>query len=81
MGTDGDYVEIWGDRVSLRDLVIALVVCAVPTVGAVLLGQVVGGQPLFWGLGGAALGFAVACAVIRPKRDVRIVDDPSAAVD
>ena len=76
MGTDGDYVEIWGDRVSLRDLVIGLVAVAVPTIGAVLLGSVVGGESLFWGLGGAAIGFAIACLVITPKRDVRIVDDP-----
>lgn len=76
MDTDGDYVEIWGDRLSLRDLLIALAACAVPTVAAVWIGSLAGGQPLFWGLGGAALGFAIACVVIRPKRDVRIVDDP-----
>lgn len=78
MGTDGDYVEVWGDRVSLRDLVIALAACAVPTIGAVLLGHVIGGQLLFWGLGGAAVGFALACLLVTPKRDVRIVDDPGA---
>ncbi|MEV7974287.1 hypothetical protein [Cellulomonas sp. NPDC089187] len=72
---DGDYVEIWGDRLSLRDLLIALAACAVPTVAAVLIGTAVGGQLLFWGLGGAALGFLIACLVITPKRDVQIVDD------
>lgn len=78
MDTDGDYVEIWGDRASLRDLVIALVAVAVPTIGAVLLGTVVGGESLFWGLGGAAIGFTIACLVITPKRDVRIVEDQHA---
>lgn len=73
MSTDEEYVEIWGDRLSLRDLVVALVVVAVPTVAAVLVQQAVGGEPLFWGLGGAAVGFAVACLVVSPKRDVRIV--------
>ena len=77
MGTDDEYVEIWGDRLSLRDLLIALAACAVPTVAAVVLGTVVGGQLLFWGLGGAALGFLIACLVITPKREVRIVEGPS----
>jgi hypothetical protein len=78
---DEQYVEIWGDRVSLKDLVVALAVCAAATVAAVLLGRVLGQDEFFWGLGGAVVGFAAAVALVRPKRDVRIVadDDPQPA--
>lgn len=79
MSDDEQYVEIWGDRVSLRDLVVALVVCAAATAGAVLLGRAVGGDEFFWGLGGAVVGFAAAVALVRPKRDVQIVADDTGA--
>lgn len=79
MSTDEEYVEIWDDRRSLRDLVVAPVAVAVPTVAAVLVQRVAGGEPLFWGLGGAAAGFAAACLVVTPERDVRIVAPEGAA--
>jgi hypothetical protein len=77
---DEQYVEIWGDRVSMRDLVVALAACAAATVAAVVLGRVLGQSEFFWGLGGAVVGFAAAVALVRPKRDVQIVadDDPAA---
>lgn len=81
MDGDDEYVEIWGDRVSLRDLVVALAVCAATTVVAVVLGRVTGGSEFFWGLGGSVVGFVGACVLVRPKRDVRIVDDADASPD
>jgi hypothetical protein len=72
---DEQYVEIWGDRVSMRDLVVALAVCAAATVAAVAAGRALGSSEFFWGLGGSVVGFAVAAALIRPKRDVQILDD------
>ncbi|WHP16031.1 hypothetical protein [Cellulomonas sp. ES6] len=77
---DEQYVEIWGDRVSLRDLVVALAVCAAATVLAVVAGRALGSSEFFWGLGGAVVGFGVAVLLVRPKRDVQIVaDDADAA--
>lgn len=75
MNDDEQYVEIWGDRVSMRDLVVALAVCAAATVAAVVIGRALGSSEFFWGLGGSVVGFAAAVALIRPKRDVQIVDD------
>lgn len=72
---DGQYVEIWGDRVSMRDLLLALAVTAAATVGAVVVGRALDSSEFFWGLGGSVVGFVAAVALIRPKRDVRIVAD------
>lgn len=81
MSDDEQYVEIWGDRVSMRDLVVALAVCAAATVAAVAVGRALGSSEFFWGLGGSVVGFAAVVALIRPKRDVQIVDDPADASD
>jgi hypothetical protein len=75
VSTDDELVEIWGDRVSLRDMVVALAVCGAATVAAVVLGRAVDGSEFFWGLGGAVIGFLLAVVLIRPKRDVQITDD------
>ena len=79
MTDDEQYVEIWGDRVSLRDLVVALGVCAAATVLAVVVGRALGSSEFFWGLGGAVAGFGVAVLLVRPKRDVQIVADDAPA--
>lgn len=76
---DEQYVEIWGDRVSMRDLVLALAVTAAATVAAVVLGRALGQSEFFWGLGGAVVGFGASLVLVRPKRDVRIVADEDAA--
>lgn len=75
MSDDEQYVEIWGDRVSMRDLVIALAACAATTVVAVVIGRALGSSEFFWGLGGSVVGFGAAVALVRPKRDVQIVAD------
>lgn len=79
MSSDDDqYVEIWGDRVSMRDLVLALAVTAIATAAAVAIGRALGSSEFFWGLGGSVVGFAAAVVLVRPKRDVRIVADAEA---
>lgn len=75
---DEPYVEIWGDRVSMRDLVLALAVTAAATVAAVVIGRALGSSEFFWGLGGSVVGFGASMALVRPKRDVRIVADEDA---
>ncbi|VTR76998.1 hypothetical protein [Cellulomonas hominis] len=78
MGDDEQYVEIWGDQVSLRDLVLALAVVAAATVAAVAVGRALDASEFFWGLGGSVVGFGAAVALVRPKRDVQIVEDDAA---
>ena len=74
-------IEIWNDLVSPRALVVALVVSVAAIAAACAVATLLGEPLLFWGLGGAAIGFAVNCLLIRPKRDVRVVDDAEAGID
>ncbi|MDU0348064.1 hypothetical protein [Actinomyces sp. MRS3W] len=68
-------IEVWNDLVSARDLLVCLVVSAVSAVVALGIAIATGGQLLFWGLGGCVLGFVINCFLVRPKREVRIVED------
>ena len=72
-------IEVWNDLVSVKDLLICLQISAAYAACAALLAIVVGGQPLFWGLGASVIGFTVNCFFVTPKRDVTIIDDVSDA--
>lgn len=73
-------IEVWNDLVSIRDLLIALAVSIAAVIISCVIATLLHQPLLFWGLGGSAAGFAVNCLIIRPKRDVRIVDDALAGV-
>ena len=70
-------IEVWNDLVSVKDLLICLQISAAYAACAALLAIVVGGLPLFWGLGASVIGFTVNCFFVSPKRDVTIIDDVS----
>ena len=72
-------IEVWNDLVSIKDLLICLQISAAYAACAALLAIVVGGQPLFRGLGASVIGFTVNCFFVTPKRDVTIIDDVSDA--
>ena len=79
-------IEVWNDLVSAKDLVVSLAVCAACAIIALVIAERTGGQLLFWGLGGAVLGFIINCVIVTPKREVSIVDidehgDPIAVGD
>ena len=76
-GTGRHNIEVWNDLVSVKDLLICLQISAAYAACAALLAIVVGGQPLFWGLGASVIGFTVNCFFVSPKRDVTIIDDVS----
>lgn len=61
-------IEVWEDLVSIRDLIIALFVCSVTTMGGYFLAPKVPPKPLFFGLAGAILGFVLCAIIIKPKR-------------
>ena len=71
-------IEVWNDLVSPRDLLICLLISVMCVVAAVLLSSSFGGKPLFWGLGASTVGFIACCFLVSPKREVVIVDEPSA---
>lgn len=65
-----EYVEVWEDVVSIKDLVISLIICSIMTLGAYLLAPNDPPKPLFFGLSGALIGFIVCSVIIKPKRNL-----------
>ncbi|MER2040318.1 hypothetical protein [Desemzia incerta] len=69
MKEEKDYIEIWGDVVELRDLVRSILISAVSTMGLYFFAPD-GNRTLqlFFGLGGAVLGFIISALLTKPKR-------------
>lgn len=68
-------VEIWGDVVSIKSLVSAIVIVVTST----MLFYAIGGQgdrtrELFSGLLGAVAGFILVSLIIKPKREISVED-------
>jgi hypothetical protein len=61
-------IEVWEDLVRVKDLVIALIVCSVTTLGGYFLAPKDPPKPLFFGLSGAIIGFVICTIFIKPKR-------------
>ncbi len=68
-----EMVEIWGDIVELKALVLAIIISSTTTMGSCFFAPK-GHQTkeLFFGLGGAVLGFIISTILIKPKRDINI---------
>lgn len=66
-------IEIWGDIVEVKALVFAIFISSATTMGAYFIAPK-GKQTmeLFFGLGGAVLGFIISTIFIEPKRDINI---------
>lgn len=77
-GDHDDYIEVWNDLVSTRDLTWSLLICGVTTAAALAVATLLSSSEFFWGLGGAVVGFVICVAVFTPKRTVRITDGPVA---
>ncbi|MBO0423727.1 hypothetical protein BCR22_12115 [Enterococcus plantarum] len=66
-----NLIELWGDLVDLKDLIIAIGICSVTTMGGFFLAPTQDTtKQLFFGLGGAVLGFMISTFLITPKRIV-----------
>ena len=65
-------VEIWGDVVELRSLILAITISVVSTMGLFALAPDNSTKQLFFGLIGAVLGFTISAFLIRPKRVIRV---------
>lgn len=64
-----EYVEVWEDIVSVKDLVLSLLICAVATLGAYFIAPNHSSMPLFFGLFGALIGFIICSVLFKPKRN------------
>lgn len=68
-------VEVWEDRVNIKDLIIAMVLCIVLSLGGFILAPDEGSKPLIFGLSGGVLGFIISSFIIKPKRKVTYIDE------
>ncbi|EOR22427.1 hypothetical protein A499_17944 [Niallia nealsonii AAU1] len=64
-----DNIEVWEDLVQIKDLVMALVICSITTMGAYFIAPNEAPKPLFFGLSGAIIGFIICSIIIKPKRN------------
>lgn len=61
-------IEIWGDHVQIKDLLIAIVICSITTIGGYLIAPNESPKPLIFGLIGGIIGFLANTFLIKPKR-------------
>lgn len=64
-------VEIWADLVNIKDLILSIVICLFFTLGSYFIAPNKPPMPLFFGLGGAVLGFIITSFIIKPKRIIK----------
>ena len=68
-----EKIEIWGDVVELRDLIIAILLSSCSTMGAYFLAPSDDKtKQLFFGLAGAVIGFILSTVFTKPKRIITI---------
>lgn len=66
-----EMVEIWGDVVEIKSLLISIIISLVSTMSLYFLApQDDKTQALFFGLAGAVLGFVISTILIKPKRTI-----------
>ncbi|MGM8365790.1 hypothetical protein ACLIBG_09970 [Virgibacillus sp. W0181] len=63
-----DYVEVWGDHVKIKDLMLSMLLCIVFSLGGYIIAPGEAPQPLIFGLIGGVVGFIVSSIIIKPKR-------------
>ena len=68
-----DKVVLWGDVVSLKDLIISIFISVVSTMGMFFLAQKGNtSMQLFMGLFGAVIGFVITSILFKPKRNIKV---------
>lgn len=66
------YIKVWGDVVEVRELLFSSLIIIATTMIAYFLAPTSKTIPLnlFFGLGGAILGFVITMIVFKPKRKI-----------
>jgi uncharacterized BrkB/YihY/UPF0761 family membrane protein len=69
MDNKKQMVEIWGDVVEIKFLVMSIFISGVSTMGAYFLAPSNDKiKQLFFGLAGAVIGFCISTILVKPKR-------------
>ncbi|RYL94967.1 hypothetical protein EWI07_05055 [Sporolactobacillus sp. THM7-4] len=63
-----DTIEIWDDVVRIRDLILAIIINSLTTLGGYFAAPDDPPMPLLFGLIGAVIGFVLCSFIIKPKR-------------
>lgn len=71
---EAEYIEVWEDVVSIKDLLISLIISSITTLGGYLIAPNEPPKPLFFGLIGVVVGFIISSIIIKPKRTFQFVD-------
>ena len=74
-----EYIEVWNDLVSPRDLTLSLAICGGATIAALVIATLLSSSLFFWGLGGSVVGFIICAVAFTPKRMVQLADAMGAA--
>jgi len=66
-------IKIWGDVVDAKELILSIIIISVTTMGLFLLAPKSDKLPieLFFGLGGAVIGFIITVILFKPKRIIK----------
>ena len=76
MNNKKQMVEIWGDVVEISLLVVSIFISGISTMGAYFLAPSDDKiKQLFFGLGGAVLGFVISAIFIKPKRIITLEEE------
>lgn len=76
MDKSNKYLELWGDLVSMKDILLAILLSATLTMGGYFLAPVGDRtRQLFYGLAGAVLAILINTFLIKPKRKIVYQDD------
>lgn len=73
MDNKKQMIEIWGDVVEIKYLIMSIIISSASTMGAYFLAPSDNKtKQLFFGLVGAVLGFTISTIFIKPKRIITI---------
>lgn len=69
-------VEVWGDVVQIKSLLVSIIISIISTMGAYFIAKPNDSlQQLFYGLGGGVIGFVISTLLIKPKRIIIIEEE------
>lgn len=67
---DDVFYDVWGDNVSLKDLLLSMAVSVIGTLGGFLVAPNDQPLPLIFGLVGGIIAFIICSIFFKPKRRI-----------